>query len=486
MSITNKTINSSFLILITRLIQRSLGIISLLVLVRLLSPEDFGVVAIASMVVFFCDVLSETGAQQYLIQKETLERDDINSAWTLNFIFKTSLAIILFFVAPWISIFFENTTLTLPIQTLCIILPISAVTGPGMILLKREFTYQPILRLFTAEKIVSVIFSISLAFILETYWAMIFGVIFSFSFRAIGSYFVHGYRPSFCIKQVSNQWQFSKWMLFKAMVGYSKSEMDTVFIMKFFGLSALGGYNLMKNLSMIPGREIIQPLTEPLLSAFSRSRDDVANFQTQIINSLITLLFITSPICLMLFEYDVAIVNVFFDEEWYSYAPILGFLSVFIINYTLVGVLQESLIAIGKVKVIFYYDLVSLLITAGLLTVFFNDSLMEFTQARVLIAVCFVIVLCLIIKMTVGFSLLRLVTLSIPIVGGSYITSLVTNMFVFEIRIMSLLINLTVSSVTYLLSTVAIFYLLRPISFYKPFNSWVITTVENFIKSHKD
>lgn len=486
MSITNKTINSSFLILITRLIQRSLGIISLLVLVRLLSPEDFGVVAIASMVVFFCDVLSETGAQQYLIQKEILTPDDINTAWSLNLLFKAGLAVILFLVAPWISVFFENDSVTLPIQALCIILPISALGCPGLMILKREFNYQPIFRLNVIEKFASVIFSITLAFILESYWAMIFGVIFSFSLLSIGSYFIHPFRPRLCFKHVSDQWQFSKWILFKAIVGYSKSEMDTVFIMKFFGLGALGGYNLMKNLSTIPGREIIQPLTEPLLGAFSRSRDDVNNFQIQIINSLITLLFITVPMCLILFEYDTAIVNVFFGEEWYEYAPILGFLSVFIINFTLIGVLQEALIAIGKVKVIFYYDLISLVITAGLLALFFNNSLMEFTQARVSIAVCFVLVLCLIIKVTVGFSLLRLVTLSLPIVGGAYITSLVTNAFVFQFSIISLLVNLVVSGIVYLVSTVTIFYLLRPVSFYKPFNSWVVTTSNNFIKSHKN
>ena len=84
MSLGLKTLKSSFLILFVRGVQRSIGLISMLVLARLLTPEDFGVVAIASVVVFFFDVLTESGSRQYLIQKDEICEDDIHTAWTFG------------------------------------------------------------------------------------------------------------------------------------------------------------------------------------------------------------------------------------------------------------------------------------------------------------------------------------------------------------------------------------------------------------------
>ena len=70
MDLAKKVASSMSLILIVRLFQRGIGIISLLILARLLTPEDFGVVAIATMLVFLFDTLSEGGTQQYIIQKK--------------------------------------------------------------------------------------------------------------------------------------------------------------------------------------------------------------------------------------------------------------------------------------------------------------------------------------------------------------------------------------------------------------------------------
>lgn len=106
MSVTQKTIKSSIVIMCSRLVQRSIGIVSLLILSRLLTPTDFGVVALATMLVFLCDSLSESGAQQYIIQKKQLDDVDLNTAWSLNILLKSLLAMIFNGVFIFVSGFF--------------------------------------------------------------------------------------------------------------------------------------------------------------------------------------------------------------------------------------------------------------------------------------------------------------------------------------------------------------------------------------------
>ena len=65
-----------------------MGLISTLILARLLVPEDFGIIAISMLVLVFVETLANTGSEQYLIQKDSIDDYDINTAWTLNLILK--------------------------------------------------------------------------------------------------------------------------------------------------------------------------------------------------------------------------------------------------------------------------------------------------------------------------------------------------------------------------------------------------------------
>ena len=107
-SLSSQVLSSSFLLLIIRLIQRSIGLISTLILARVLTPNDFGIVAISVLVVHFCDALSATGSQQYIVQKTDVDSDDVNSAWTIDIIMKLALWIILVLAVPLISSFYDR------------------------------------------------------------------------------------------------------------------------------------------------------------------------------------------------------------------------------------------------------------------------------------------------------------------------------------------------------------------------------------------
>jgi lipopolysaccharide exporter len=472
MSVTQKTIKSSIVIMCSRLVQRSIGIVSLLILSRLLTPTDFGVVALATMLVFLCDSLSESGAQQYIIQKKQLDDVDLNTAWSLNILLKSLLAMILMGFSSLLADFFEEPTLQYPLLAIALILPLSALANPGVILLRREFKYGPIFKLDTIEKLTGTATTITLAFIWQSYWAMICGVIVSYLVKCLGSYWIHAFRPSFTLCKLKEQWTFSQWLLLKSLVGYMKSELDTVIITKYFGLSALGGYNLMKNISSIPGRELIRPMTEPLLAAFYNINHDKENFKEQILNSLTVLLVLTASISVYLIKFDVVIVQVLFNEQWYEYAPLLGYLSVFIINYTLIAVLQEALTSVGKVKFQFYFDLVVFVLTVSMLLSLFTESLMVFTMARVSLAVISVIILCGFLTYILGISMtalvIRIIPIGIALLVAVYASSYVTMASAFG----QFFVGSAVYFIVYLITLPFMFRIFQVFSDVAKFNLW--------------
>ena len=133
MSFANKLIKSSFFIIAIRLVQRGIGIFSFLILARILTPEDFGIVSIATLLVFLCDILSETGAQQYIVHKEVVDDNDLNTSWTLGIILKSLLAIVLILASPFVASFYELPQLTVVLQIIALVLPLSALNNPKML-----------------------------------------------------------------------------------------------------------------------------------------------------------------------------------------------------------------------------------------------------------------------------------------------------------------------------------------------------------------
>lgn len=445
MSLTNQTVNSSLFVLLIRGVQRGLGVISFIILARILSPEDFGIVALATMLVFLCDVISESGTNQYIIQKKQLEPDDIDTAWTLSVVLKSTLAAVLIALAPFAAEYFATPQLTLPLQIIAVILPVSSLISPQVFILKRELNYKPIAKIEIYQKVISFFVSIAMAFWLQNYWAMIIGVLTSYFSKVVLSYVFCFKKPRFTLVNLIKQWSFSKWMLLKAIIGYVKSELDTVFVSKLYSIEVLGGFNMMKNLSMIPSREIIQPLAEPLLSTFSKLKNDQLRFNQQVLNCVIFLLVFTAPCSLGFYLYHEKIVIFLLGEKWVEYSLILGLLSFFIINFSIASVLQQALISQEKVKGVFYYDLFTFLGILSLLLFFFEGNIIDFTYFRVFFAMFSVIALVLVVKYYIGIIIHRFLLMLAPILIGLILASVSTLTYIkFDFLFIELVFNATI------------------------------------------
>lgn len=387
MSLANKTFFSSLILLSLSFAQRSLGIISTLILARILTPDDFGIVAIVSLIVFLFDSLSTSGSTQYIIQKAEVSDDDLNSAWTIDIILKFSFFIICLILTPFIADFFHQKELENALYAIAIILPILGLGNPGVYLLRKNLEFKAIAKLLIISKLISISLVISLALYYKNYWAMIVGTIFSYFIPLIGTYIIHPHRPKICFKKIPEQWNFSQWLFLKSIVGYSKGQIDSFLVAHFFNVASIGGYNLMKNLSSMPATEIVAPATQPLLSAFSKSKNDpdVLNYQLNL--SLLIMIILISPFSSFMYYFDSNIVSILLGDKWLEYANILGILSIGLITLPIGSIVEHYSTALGNVKILFISDLISSFVTIFILILFRDSNLEIIALLRVVISV---------------------------------------------------------------------------------------------------
>jgi len=347
---------------------RLVGIISTLILARLLIPNDFAIVAIIVIVIQFFEILSDSGTHHYLIQKTHLDDDDLNTAFSLDLLLKSSLFLLTFPIGYTISQWYQIDSLFPALIVAALSMLIKTLKNPGYSLLIKELDYKQIFKLSLIQKSIAFSITITWAVISPTFWAIVMGELTSAIVLAIGSYIIHNYRPQFSLKKLKEQWLFSKWSLLRGITGFTRSHIDTIFVSKLFPQNQLGAYHLHRDIAVMPSLMIIKPLMEPLISLLAKSKNTSHVFAFQFRVSFLFLMVILLPLTGTLWNFSEGITYILLGEQWLKYHELLKYFSLLFITYSLLALMDDSFIALGKIKALFYFDLASTItLVAGLL-----------------------------------------------------------------------------------------------------------------------
>ncbi|MBC8386330.1 MAG: oligosaccharide flippase family protein [Gammaproteobacteria bacterium] len=403
--------------------QRLVGLISILFLARLLTPEDFAIVALVAITVHFFDILSNAGSEQYIIQKGRVSIDDLNTAWTIDLSMKSLLWVMLILSAPLAATFFENPELENALLAASFILLINAAKNPGLFLKKQNFEYGQIFWLSVLQRVLTFIIVIAIAYIEQSYWALIIGDIVSSIIYTAGSYKIDKHRPKLCFDEWKTQWHFSGWLLLKSIIGYIRSQIDILIVSKLFPHSQLGQYYMARDIAMLPSHNLLLPAIEPLLALFRTSRNDLEAFEFQVRLSLFVIISISIPISIFIFFFSESIVLTLLGSQWITAIPILSVMSLLLFYFSIILILEQSLLALQKTRTVFLYDLVSLIfITTGLL-LSYDSSLTEIGLIRGLLGITTMLFLVAYMKHLIGLKVFRLLILTLPVISASLLSS---------------------------------------------------------------
>lgn len=402
MNVTNRVLTSAAFSASAKLLGKVVGLVSTLILARLLTPEDFGFIALVSIALYFFDILSHAAGEQYIIQKRTVSHFELHTAWSLNLILKTGIAILIVLGAGYIEFFFEKLGLKEAIQVSALILPLQALKSPVYILLKRQLKFSIIFWTSLTERIIGFPCVIVLALWLESYWAFVITDILVAVSAIIISYVVAKKVPVFSLKHVHKQWHFSKWMLAKSTVGYLRAQIDTLFVSKLFGASQLGNYHVSRDIAMMPAHYALSPAIEPVLAAFKDYKESLDELLKQVSFCLSIVILIAMPICWFVFVTSPAIIRVILGENWELAASLLPILIWLFFYWSLVQVAEMALLAIEKVKVLFIFDVLSLLAIFAVLSLASLENPTILLLAWIRVAIGFLSTLLLLLWMYRG------------------------------------------------------------------------------------
>ena len=150
---------------------RGIGLISTVILARLLTPEDFGIVAMAMIVVGFIELFGAMGVDLALIRNPTATRAHYDSAWTLEIFQGAALAMAVILVAPFASAYFDEPRLSPVMQVLALRALVGGFENVGVVAFRKDFDFAKDFQFGVYKKLLSFALTVIFAFVLRNYWA---------------------------------------------------------------------------------------------------------------------------------------------------------------------------------------------------------------------------------------------------------------------------------------------------------------------------
>lgn len=333
-----------------RWMMRGMGLFSTVVLARLLTPDDFGVVAIALIMVGLLETIAYLGVDLSLIKDQHAGRDDFDTAWSVQLIQGAMISLLLLVCAPLTAAYFNEPRAVAVILWLAVRPIIDGLVNIGLVALRKDLNFALEFRFHVATKLVGVVIQIGAALVFRNYWALVVGMIASSVTTVAMSYLLHPYRPRFTLTQAAKIWSFSQWLLVARVGSFFNRRADEFVVGNLLGTGAMGGYHVAYELASTPTSEIIMPMRRALFPALSRVAQDAVLYPRMVIDTLRSSAVICFGLGVGLACSADLVVPLILGEQWLATVPLLRWLALFGVSAAVSSVLEVPLWVAGRTQ----------------------------------------------------------------------------------------------------------------------------------------
>ena len=332
------------------------------VLARLLTPEDFGLIATATIVTGFAELFVQFGFGQGLVQKKEINKADVGTAYTSSLVLGLAFGLLLVLIAPLISSFFEQPELTPILRLLSVLFPLKSLNQVQFSILQRGMKFKSLAgRDVLSYAIGYGLLGISLAYlgfgVMALVYALlvqavVYSILLGISQRDYGSKF------SFEKESFIELFSFGKNLTLSKIFNYAALKGDYFIVSKIMGAGPLGFYSRAYGLMNFPHNLVGSVLGTVLFANYSRHQDNRELLTKSIKKSLNMLFFVSGPITISAVLLAKELVLLLLGDKWLSAVlpfQILSLAIVFRIGYKITGTLLKG---IGRIREFVFIQLI--------------------------------------------------------------------------------------------------------------------------------
>lgn len=361
-----------------------LGLVNTVIMARLLMPADYGIVAMAMLVVGLTHALLDMGSQTALLRKKEVTREEVDSVWTLRLMQGVAIGLVIVALAYPASLYFKEPRVTAVLFVLAACFVVGSASNIGMTLAQKELNYALEFRAAVIAKVLGVLVTIVTGYLLRDYRALVAGVATGYLAAALNSYLMHPYRPRWCTTKIRETWQLTKWLLAASVGSFLLRKTDELAAARLGNAQEFGLYNVGADLGQMPTGEVGPAIMRSFLPVISAIQDDAPRTNAAVVKTISAINTITMPIGALVMVLAVPITAVLLGPTWAAaavYVTVFALISTTQIMWNPLGFLLVLRGHTRQHSRVIWLEFLAFAVTAPLLVMQF--SLLGLALARV-------------------------------------------------------------------------------------------------------
>ena len=345
-SLKSRTISSLFWKLFERGGKAVIELVVQIVMARLLTPADFGSIAILLVFVNIGSVIVNSGLNTALVQAEKVDSNSFSTVFWMSLSISFVLYAIAFAAAPSVAAFYNNDALTWPLRVLCLILVINAYNSVQVAKVTRELKMRKIFVATIASVVVSGVLGVAAAFAGSGLWALVVQQLTFQITNCVALAFQVDWRPCFVFRVAEAKTLFSfGWkLLVSGIIDTGYRSLADLIIGKHFSVTDLGYVSQGQKYPQAVGTMLDGAIQPVMLSAVSHVQSDIAYVKRLVRRALKTSTYIVMPAMTLFAIVAEPLVRLLLGDQW---LPCVPFLQIYCFTNALLPIHSTNLQALN-------------------------------------------------------------------------------------------------------------------------------------------
>lgn len=335
-----------------QLLMKFVDIISLVVMARLLTPADFGLVALAASVVAIVRATTELNVSDALVQRKEIDPRDVDTAFTLNLIRAILVALATAGAALPLAAIYDDSRLVAIMLVLAIPPVLGGLSSPAMVHYLHRLEYGPGARVQLVGRIASFVVAIAFAYATRSYWALIASQLVAPLVSTVHSYILAPYRPRFRVAGTKSLLNFAGWTSASRFISTINMQSDRFLIGHILGKAQLGQYTVGSDMASMATYAFAGPIMQTMFGGFARLAGDPERMRAAYLKAQQMLVIVLLPFGFGLAATADHVVPLVLGPNWDSVVTVIYWLAPVVSLQVLYLPMLSLSMAMGQPKVL--------------------------------------------------------------------------------------------------------------------------------------
>jgi len=287
-----------------------------LLVVRLLAPEDYGLMASSLAIIAVLSAVAELGLGSSLVQVAELSQTELARVTGLVMLSNVSIAIVVVLVAPLAATALSEPRTQMIIQVSALQFLFSGVSTAPQALLTRDLRFKRLALIELASGVLTNVTTLLLAWLGAGVWALVGGNQVGAAIRAVLLVSSGWVRPTFVFAGIGRHLRFGGQLTIANIVWQFTSQLDVLIAARFLGSSAAGVYSVALNLAQMPMQKIMSVINTVAFPVIARIQDDAEQLRENLQKALRTIAVLGVPFAWGLASVGTEFILLVFGEKW--------------------------------------------------------------------------------------------------------------------------------------------------------------------------